>query len=346
MQSHDVVLIPGDGIGPEVTEAVQAILAAASAPVAWLPHNAGLAALDEGKDLLPDDTVAAIQDCGVALKGPCTTPVGEGFSSVNVQLRKRLDLYSAVRPVRSLEGISTRFDGVDIVVLRENTEGLYSGIESEITDGVVTSLKVATETACTRIARSAFQYAVERGRRKVTVFHKANIMKLTDGLFIRCSRRVHEEEYPQVEYSELIIDAGCMRLVQDPSAFDVLLLENLYGDVRRYGRRPRGRAWREHRREPCGLRGRARFGSGHRGSGNRESAGAPDVRCHASELPRGRAERSRVSRVGGSHQARVQSRRGRRRDDEGSRGHAVHERLRGRGGRARRIGLRDSNRST
>ena len=145
MQSHDVVLIPGDGIGPEVTEAVQAILAAASAPVAWLPHNAGLAALDEGKDLLPDDTVAAIQDCGVALKGPCTTPVGEGFSSVNVQLRKRLDLYSAVRPVRSLEGISTRFDGVDIVVLRENTEGLYSGIESEITDGVVTSLKVATD---------------------------------------------------------------------------------------------------------------------------------------------------------------------------------------------------------
>src|SRR5690606_4579266 len=143
----------------------------------------------------------------------------------------RLDLYAAVRPVRTLPGVETRFEDVDLVVFRENTEGLYSGIESEITHGVVTSLKVATERACTRIARAAFRYAQTHRRRKVTVLHKANIMKLTDGLFLTCARRVHEEEYPDVGYAEMIIDAGCMKLVQDPSAFDVLLLENLYGDV-------------------------------------------------------------------------------------------------------------------
>jgi isocitrate dehydrogenase (NAD+) len=150
---------------------------------------------------------------------------------VNVQLRKRLHLYAAIRPVRSLEGVTTRFRNVDIIVVRENTEGLYSGIENEVTPGVVTSLKVATQDGCTRIARWAFRYARERDRKSVTVFHKANIMKLTDGLFMRCARRVHEEEFPGVEYRELIIDAGCMRLVQDPGRFDVLLLENLYGDV-------------------------------------------------------------------------------------------------------------------
>ena len=194
MKTHKAVLIPGDGIGPEVTAAVQRILEAAEAPLQWVVRQAGLAALEADGEVLPAKTIEAIESHGIALKGPCTTPVGEGFSSVNVQLRKRLNLYAAVRPVRSLEGVETRFKDVDLVILRENTEGLYSGIENEITEGVVTSLKVATEAACTRIARRAFRYAESRNRTKVTVFHKANIMKLTDGLFIRCARRVHEEE--------------------------------------------------------------------------------------------------------------------------------------------------------
>lgn len=231
MTRHKVVSIAGDGIGPEVTDAVHRILAAAAAPIDWVERYAGLAALDFGTDVLPPATLEAIVEHGVALKGPCTTPVGGGFSSVNVQLRKRLDLYAAVRPVRSLAGVQTRFAGVDLVIVRENTEGLYSGVENEITQGVVTSTKVATEKGCTRIAEWAFAYARRRQRRRITVFHKANIMKLTDGLFLRCARQVHEAEFRDIEYEELIIDAGCMRLVQDPSRFDVLLLENLYGDV-------------------------------------------------------------------------------------------------------------------
>ena len=230
MSQHEVVLIPGDGIGPEVADAVKQILAAAGAPITWVEHMAGLAAIEQGKDVLPDDTLDAIRKHGVALKGPCTTPVGGGFTSVNVKLRKTLDLYAAVRPVRNLVGVASRYENVDLVVVRENTEGLYSGVENEITPGVVTSLKVATEPACRRIARYAFEYAKARGRKKVTVFHKANIMKLTDGLFLRCAREVHEE-YPSVELETLIIDAGCMKLVQDPSRFDILLMENLYGDV-------------------------------------------------------------------------------------------------------------------
>jgi isocitrate dehydrogenase (NAD+) len=228
---HDVVLIPGDGIGPEVTRAVRRVLGAAKAPVVWDEHQAGLAALERGSDVLPQETLDAIVRHRVALKGPCTTPVGKGFRSINVQLRKTLNLYAAVRPVRSLDGVPTRFTGVDLVIVRENTEGLYSGIENEVAPGVVTSLKVATELACTRIARYAFRYAKARGRKKVTVFHKANIMKLTDGLFIRCAKRVHDEEFPQAQYEEVIIDAGCMRLVQEPTRFDVLLMENLYGDL-------------------------------------------------------------------------------------------------------------------
>jgi isocitrate dehydrogenase (NAD+) len=230
MAEHDIVLIPGDGIGPEVTLAVQRVLAAAGAPLRWTEKRAGLAALEDGK-VLPAATVDAISRYGVALKGPCTTPVGEGFTSVNVQLRKRLNLYAAVRPVRSLEGVATRFAGVDLVIIRENTEGLYSGAENRVTDDVVISIKVATQTACMRIARWAFDYARRRHRRKVSVFHKANIMKLTDGLFLNCARKVHTDEYADVEYGEAIIDAGCMKLVQDPAQFDILLLENLYGDV-------------------------------------------------------------------------------------------------------------------
>lgn len=230
MSQHEIVIIPGDGIGPEVAAAVEEILTAAKAPISWIERKAGLAAIEEGKDVLPDDTVEAIRSHGVALKGPCTTPVGGGFTSVNVKLRKTLDLYAAVRPVRNLAGVASRYENVDLVVVRENTEGLYSGVENEITPGVVTSLKVATEHACRRIARYAFEYARARDRKKVTVFHKANIMKLTDGLFLRCARETHEE-FPDIELESLIIDAGCMRLVQDPSRFDILLMENLYGDV-------------------------------------------------------------------------------------------------------------------
>lgn len=231
MTKHEVILVAGDGIGPEVAAAVRRVLDAAAAPLEWSEEVAGLAAIERGLEALPDATVAAIRRAGVALKGPCTTPVGEGFTSVNVKLRKTLDLYAAIRPVRNLRGVETRYDDVDLVVVRENTEGLYSGVENEITEGVVTSLKVATERASRRIARAAFEYAQRRGRKKVTVFHKANIMKLTDGLFLRCAREAHAQEFPQIEYEEWIIDAGCMKLVQDPSRFDVLLMENLYGDV-------------------------------------------------------------------------------------------------------------------
>ncbi len=231
MNEYPVVMVPGDGIGPEVSVAVRRILEAAGARIAWIERLAGLAAVDRGLAPLPEETVETIRRHSVALKGPCTTPVGKGFTSVNVGLRKALNLYAAVRPVRSLEGVETRYRDVDLVIVRENTEGLYSGIENEITDGVVTSLKVATEKASRRIAEWAFRYARDRGLKKVTVFHKANIMKLSDGLFIRCAASVHEERFPDLEYQEVIIDAGCMRLVQDPSQFQVLLLENLYGDV-------------------------------------------------------------------------------------------------------------------
>ncbi|MHC5003416.1 MAG: isocitrate/isopropylmalate dehydrogenase family protein [Planctomycetota bacterium] len=229
--THDVVMIPGDGIGPEVTDSARRVLAAAGADIHWIEQYAGVAALDRGMDeILPHETVDAILEHGVALKGPCTTPIGGGFSSINVALRKKLNLYAAVRPIRSLEGVPTRYQDVDLVVVRENTEGLYSGIENVITEGVITSLKVATEPACQRIAKFAFDYAETRGRHKVTAFHKANIMKLSDGLFIRCAKR-QRDEHPSVEYEETIIDAGCMRIVQDPGRFDVILCENLYGDV-------------------------------------------------------------------------------------------------------------------
>src|SRR4051794_25023800 len=232
MAKHTIVLIPGDGIGPEVTSAAKRVLEAAGASIEWVELPAGTGAVEQGFDnVLPERTLAAIKAHKVALKGPVTTPVGKGFKSVNVQLRQKLNLYAAVRPVRSLAGVKTRFENIDMVIVRENTEGLYSGIENEVTPGVVTSLKVATEVACTRIARYAFRYATRRHRKKITVFHKANIMKLSDGLFINCARRIHEEEYPNIEYEELIIDAGCMKLVQDPSKMDVLLMENLYGDL-------------------------------------------------------------------------------------------------------------------
>lgn len=229
---HKVVLIPGDGIGPEVAAAVCKVLEASRAPVRFIERYAGTSALERGAlDVLPDETLDAIREHHVALKGPCSTPIGGGFRSVNVGLRKKLDLYAAVRPVRSMPGVATRYEGVDLVIIRENTEGLYSGVENEITDGVVASMKVATRKGCQRISRWAFRYAKERKRRRVTALHKANIMKLTDGMFIDQARTVHDDEYPDVEYSEMIIDAAAMRLVQDPTQFDVLLCENLYGDI-------------------------------------------------------------------------------------------------------------------
>ncbi len=230
MSTHKVVLIPGDGIGPEITNAVTRILEAAGADIDWVHRMAGESALETEGEVLPQRTIDAIAEVGVALKGPCTTPVGKGFKSVNVQLRKAFDLYAAVRPVRSLDGVETRYTGVDLVVIRENTESLYSGVESEITPGVVTSTKVATEKGCTRIAKWAFEYARRKGRKKITAFHKANIMKLTDGMFLRCAEAVHAD-YQDIAYDTAIIDAACMRLVQNPAQFDMLLMENLYGDV-------------------------------------------------------------------------------------------------------------------
>jgi isocitrate dehydrogenase (NAD+) len=231
MAKHTIVCIPGDGIGPEVMGATRRVLEATGLSVEWVEVPAGATAVEQGFDnVLPDRTLEAIKTHKIAIKGPVTTPVGKGFKSVNVQLRQKLLLYAAIRPVRSMPGIKTRFEGVDLVIVRENTEGLYSGIENEVVPGVV-SLKVASEAACTRIARYAFRYATRRHRQKITVFHKANIMKLSDGLFLKCARQIFEEEYPNIEYDEVIIDAGCMKMVQDPTKFDVLLMENLYGDL-------------------------------------------------------------------------------------------------------------------
>ncbi len=231
MAARKAVLIEGDGIGPEITKAVLRVLDAAGADIEWTRCVAGIVALEKGEDALPAATVAAIKEHKVALKGPCTTPVGEGFSSVNVQLRKTFNLYAAVRPVRNLPGVETRYENVDLIIIRENTEGLYSGVENEITPGVVMSMKVATEQGCLRIARWAFRFATQRRRERITVFHKANIMKMTDGLFLRAADLIHQRDYPNIDFQSAIIDAGCMRLVQDPSQFDMLLLENLYGDV-------------------------------------------------------------------------------------------------------------------
>jgi isocitrate dehydrogenase (NAD+) len=228
---HPLVVIPGDGIGPEVTDAALRVLEAADAPIEPQEHHAGQTAIDETGEVLPQSTIDAIREHGLALKGPCTTPVGKGFRSVNVQLRQKLELYAAIRPVRSLDGVKTRYEDVDLVVFRENTEGLYAGVENVILPGVVTTMKVVTEKASMRIARAAFAYAKARGREKVTVFHKANIMKVSDGLFLERVEKVHTEEFPEVPYDTMIIDAGCMRLVQDPTKFDVLLMENFYGDV-------------------------------------------------------------------------------------------------------------------
>ena len=229
--NHTVCLVPGDGIGPEVTTAARQVIDASGVDIEWVLLPAGATALEFCGSVLPARTVAAIEGHGVALKGPITTPIGTGHASVNVQLRKQLRLFAAVRPVRSLPGIKTRYDNVELVIVRENTEGLYSGLENEVVEGVIQSLKIVTAQASTRIGRFAFDYAVSRDRSKVTVFHKANILKMSDGLFLKCVRKVHKEYADRVAYEELIIDNGCSQLVSDPSRFDVLLCENLYGDI-------------------------------------------------------------------------------------------------------------------
>ncbi len=228
--THAITLIPGDGIGPEVTTAVVRILAASGVPIEWDAHDAGVLAVDRSGDPLPQSLIDSILKHKVALKGPVTTPVGGGFTSVNVGLRKALDLYANLRPVWNLPGAPARFEGVDLVIVRENTEDLYAGLEHQIVPGVVESLKIITERASTRIGRFAFDYARKHGRRKVTAIHKANIMKLSDGLFLSSVRAV-SKDFSDIAYDERIIDAACMHLVMNPRQFDVLVLPNLYGDI-------------------------------------------------------------------------------------------------------------------
>lgn len=230
MSRYTVTLIPGDGIGPEVSAAAVRVLSATGVEFEWQTEIAGACAVGEHGSALPERVLDSIRRNKVALKGPTETPVGTGHRSVNVALRKQLDLYANLRPLRTLPGVETRFEDVDVVVVRENTEDLYSGLEHVVVPGVVESLKIITERASTNIALFAFAYALEHGRERVTAVHKANIMKLSDGLFLDCCRRV-AQEYPQITYDEMIIDNTCMQLVLDPTRFDTLLLENLYGDI-------------------------------------------------------------------------------------------------------------------
>jgi isocitrate dehydrogenase (NAD+) len=225
-----VTLVRGDGVGPEVTEAVLGILEKAGACVAFEEVSAGLESLRAQGDPLPPAVLESIRKNGAALKGPLTTPVGGGFKSVNVRLRQSLDLYANLRPVKNFANVPSRFQNVDLVVVRENTEDLYAGLEHVVVPGVVESLKIITEKASTRIARFAFEYAVKRGRHRVTAVHKANIMKLSDGLFLDCFRNV-AAEYAEIQSDERIVDALCMDLVLKPESYDMLLLENLYGDI-------------------------------------------------------------------------------------------------------------------
>ncbi len=230
MSKHTITLIPGDGIGPEITDATLKVIAAAGVAIEWERHEAGMDVFHKLGTAMPDEVYHAIVRNRIALKGPITTPIGAGYSSINVQIRKRLHLYANVRPTRNLPGIKTPFPDVDLVVIRENSEDLYSGLEHTVVPGVVESLKIITEPACTRIARYAFDYARRYGRRKVTAVHKANIMKLSDGLFLECCQKV-AREFRDIEYQEMIVDNTCMQLVTRPSQFDVMVMENLYGDI-------------------------------------------------------------------------------------------------------------------
>ena len=227
---HNVTLIPGDGIGPEVVKPAIAVVKAAGAKIDWDSHLAGAEALKKHGTTIPRTLMDSFNKTRLALKGPVTTPVGEGFSSVNVELRQTFDLYANLRPIKNLPGVKARYQDVDLVVVRENTEGLYSGIEHEVVPGVMESLKIITDRASTRIAKFAFDYAKKHGRKKVVAVHKANIMKLTDGLFLDCARKM-AQKYPRIGFSDIIVDNACMQLVLDPLQFDILLMENLYGDI-------------------------------------------------------------------------------------------------------------------
>ncbi len=227
---HTITLVPGDGIGPEVTGAVVDVIAAAGVHVDWDRQEAGIHSFERTGQALPDALLDSIGRTGVALKGPVTTPVGRGFTSVNVGLRKALDLYANVRPVRNLPGVVSRYENVDLVIIRENTEDLYAGLEHVVVPGVVESLKIITEKASRRIAQFAFEYARRQGRTRVTAIHKANIMKLGDGLFLDTVRDV-ATAWPDITFDERIVDAACMQLVMRPETFDMLVMPNLYGDI-------------------------------------------------------------------------------------------------------------------
>jgi isocitrate dehydrogenase (NAD+) len=227
---HAITLIPGDGIGPEVSAAVRQILSAAGVEIAWDEIPARSEFERRGVGFLQSGVIESIRKNRVALKGPMATAVAGGAPSINVGLRQALDLYANLRPVKNLEGVQSRYQNVDLVIIRENTEDLYAGLEHTVVPGVVESLKIITERASTRIARFAFEYARKFGRKKIHAIHKANIMKLSDGLFLTCVRKV-AAEYPDIEYKELIIDNACMQMVLDPHQFDMLLLTNLYGDI-------------------------------------------------------------------------------------------------------------------
>src|SRR5215475_11124675 len=232
MMAHQITLIPGDGIGPEVADATVRAVDATGVAIEWERVEAGTRALAEYGQLIPDDVFASLEMTRVGLKGPTATPIGGGHQSINVALRKKLGLYVNFRPVRMLPGLKTRFSDLplDLAIFRENTEDLYSGLEHEVVHGVVESLKIITEKASTRIARAAFEYARREHRSKVTAIHKANIMKMSDGLFLKCCRQV-ASQFPDIQYNELIVDNACMQLVIRPETFDVLVLPNLYGDI-------------------------------------------------------------------------------------------------------------------
>jgi isocitrate dehydrogenase (NAD+) len=229
-KTHKVTLIPGDGIGPEVTDAVVRILEATGVKFEWERFAAGAEAFEKHKEYIPKELYESIERNKLALKGPVTTPIGGGFPSINVTLRKKFELYANFRPIKNLPGLETRYPNVDLVVVRENTEGLYVGLEHEVVPGVVESIKVITAKASTRIAQFAFDYARKANRKKIHAIHKANIMKLSDGLFLKCAREV-AKGFPEIFYGEHIVDNTCMQLVMNPYQYDVLLLENLYGDI-------------------------------------------------------------------------------------------------------------------
>ena len=228
--THTITLVAGDGIGPEVTAAVLTIFKTTGLDIEWDRHDAGVVAFKKHGQSLPASLVDSVKRNKVALKGPVTTPIAEGITSVNVGLRKALDLYANLRPVRNLPGVPSRFSNVDLVIVRENTEDLYSGLEHEVVPGVVESLKIITERASTRIAKFAFEHATANDRKRVTAVHKANIMKLGDGMFLESTRKV-SRDHTSIAYDERIVDAACMQLVMFPERFDVLVLPNLYGDI-------------------------------------------------------------------------------------------------------------------